>query len=173
MKFESAVLISSLVPTDFLRVSVDFPEEVRLREHGYSMQRWRVGLPDMSMFDFLARIMHRHAIWCITRRCRAFSKNHQACSTGVWSVAGSQELAVCSQTQNKPKQRFLEVLVLLFRRAALPWTKPSGWVRFAICNGLVPMYSVKVFDVTISRVVVWYPRLYYLYMLTRSRRSFC
>lgn len=63
-------------------------------------------------------------------------------------LTGSQELTVCSQTQNKLKQCFLEVLCLLLRRAALPQMKPSGWVRFTVYDGLVSMCSVKVFDGT-------------------------
>lgn len=83
------------------------------------------------------------------------------------ALTGSQELTVCS----KNKLMLLEVLGLLLGRVALPWLKPSGWVRFTVCNGLVSMWSVKVFGVT-AIWGHWQPQLCYLHMVIYFRQSF-
>jgi len=36
------------------------------------MQKWHLGLPSISILDFLARNMHRHITWGIISKHRAF-----------------------------------------------------------------------------------------------------
>lgn len=122
-------------------------EKICLKEHGFFTQKWHLGLANISVFDLLARNVHRHVMWCIIK-VQSFQKITKLVAQVCGMLTGSQELTVCLQAQNNLKQCFLEVLGLLLRRAALPWMKASGWVRFTTYGGCVCMWPVQVFDVT-------------------------
>lgn len=64
-----------------------------------------LGLANISVFDLLARNVHRHVMCCVIK-VQSFQKITKLVAQVCGMLTGSQELTVCLQALNNLKQCF-------------------------------------------------------------------